>query len=73
MRKGNPDLKGGPMKQTCVHLACARQYSQSSQIVHVLLKHSSKEARVQEDLANSSPLFTAIEAGSCFLSILKDS
>ena len=64
VRKGNPDLKGGPMEQTCVHLACARQYSQSSQIVHVLLKHSTKEARVEEDLANSSPLFTAIEAGN---------
>jgi ankyrin repeat protein len=69
-----PGLKGGPMHQSCVHLACARQTGQSAIIVRILLGHSERgsnttlrggvEGRLQEDLANSSPLFAAIEAGN---------
>jgi ankyrin repeat protein len=63
-KRANPNLKGGPMKQTCVHLACARQSGQSAQVVKILLNNSSKEIRFSEDLASGFPLFTAIEAGN---------
>ena len=45
-RKADPDLRGGSAKQTCVHLASARQSGQSSQVVALLLRHSGKEARL---------------------------
>ena len=52
------------MQQTCVHLACARHSGQSAQIVKILLLHSNKDVRFVGDLADSLPLFTAIEAGN---------
>ena len=63
-KRANPNLKGGPMQQTCVHLACARHSGQSAQIVKILLLHSNKDVRFVGDLADSLPLFTAIEAGN---------
>ena len=63
-KRANPNLKGGPMQQTCVHLACARHSGQSAQIVKILLHHSNKDVRFIGDLADSLPLFTAIEAGN---------
>ena len=63
-KRANPNLKGGPMLQTCVHLACARHSGQSAQIVKILLQASNKEVRLQGDLVNSLPLFTAIENGN---------
>ena len=63
-KRANPNLKGGPMQQTCVHLACARHSGQSAQIVKILLHHSNKDVRFVGDLADSLPLFTAIEAGN---------
>ena len=47
-RKADPDLRGGSAKQTCVHLASARQSGQSSHVVALLLRHSGKEARLVE-------------------------
>ena len=48
-KKANPNLLGGPMKQTCVHLASARMSGQSTPIVDLLLIHSNKEVRYQTD------------------------
>ena len=48
-RKANPNLLGGPMKQTCVHLASARMSGQSTPIVELLLQHSNKELEEEID------------------------
>ena len=63
-RKANPNLLGGPMKQTCVHLASARMSGQSTPIVELLLQYSSKEVRYMADLSGNIPLFCAIESGN---------
>ena len=63
-RKANPNLLGGPMKQTCVHLASARMSGQSTPIVELLLQYSNKEVRYMADLSGNIPLFCAIESGN---------
>ena len=63
-KRANPNLKGGPMKQTCLHLAGARQSGQSGHIVKILLTAGSKEARFMYDAQGSLPLFSAIEVGN---------
>ena len=63
-RKANPNLLGGPMKQTCVHLASARMSGQSTPTVELLLQYSNKEVRYMADLTGNIPLFCAIEAGN---------
>ena len=36
-KKADPDLVGGPMQQTCTHLASSRHSSQSSQVLNNLI------------------------------------
>ena len=31
-KRSNPNLSGGPMRQTCVHLASARRSGQAAQV-----------------------------------------
>ena len=76
-KRSNPNLSGGPMKQTCVHLASARRSGQSAQvwkiflqrlsiyvlkIVKILLSHGKPEMRSKEDSGGSIPLFCAIDS-----------
>ena len=63
-KKANPNLLGGPMKQTCVHLAAARMSGQSTPIVELLLSATNKEVRYMMDATGNIPLFCAIEAGN---------
>ena len=63
-KKSHPNSCGGPMNQTVLHLASARQSGQSVQIVKILLLHCSKDLRLKEDSCGSIPLFCAIEAGN---------
>ena len=63
-RKSNPNSVGGPMMQTVLHLASARQSGQSVQIVKILLLHCNKDLRLKEDSCGSIPLFCAIESGN---------
>ena len=63
-KRANPDIRGGPMKQTCIHLASARSSGQSANIVKILLSHAGKEARFLGDATGTLPLFCAIEAGN---------
>ena len=61
-KRANTNSLGGPLKQSCVHLASARRSGQASQIVRILLHNSSPELRFKEDLSGTIPLFCGIEA-----------
>ena len=61
-KRANANLYGGPLKQSCVHLASARRSGQAAQIVRILLHGSSPEVRFTEDNCGTIPLFCGIEA-----------
>ena len=61
-KRANANLYGGPLKQSCVHLASARRSGQAAQIVKILLHGSSAEVRFTEDNCGTIPLFCGIEA-----------
>ena len=61
-KRANANLYGGPLNQSCVHLASARRSGQAAQIVRILLHGSSPEVRFTEDNCGTIPLFCGIEA-----------
>lgn len=61
-KRANANLFGGPLNQSCVHLASARRSGQAAQIVRILLNSSAAEVRYKEDKYGTIPLFCGIEA-----------
>ena len=63
-KRSNPNLLGGPMSQSCLHLASARRSGQAGQVVKLLLSHSKPELRCLSDSCGAIPLFCAVEAAN---------
>lgn len=62
--KADVSAVGGLKRQTCIHLAAARQNAQAYQVLKELLKNCPKEVRMKPDDDGNIPLFVAIEFGN---------
>ena len=61
-KRANANLFGGPLNQSCLHLASARRSGQAAQIVRILLHSAAADVRYKADNCGTIPLFCGIEA-----------